>query len=341
MKKPKLLKTALTAALAATLLLPCAAAGAEMSAKEGAAEQPAYTLMQRSESFPIQVWGQAAELGDNSLTLQNDNEGAAYAKIVVNVEEDTKILDAVTGEEKSFADIRKNEILYAWVGPAMTKSLPPIASASIILCNIPADFGVPTYAEVQSVAETEAGVDVYVSGDVVLHLTGETQYLAGPGNTCGTVSAADLYPGVRILSWYDVVTMSLPAQAAPGKVMVFPSAYAGWVTAEGLSVSVNGEALELSGASAARVENDRLLVPVRKVAEALGYQVSWEPYTNRVTVSEGGGELYHFTIGEEQAAKGDVTVGLVAPTQAVDGVTFMALDDLISLHVLKLESNWF
>lgn len=89
MKKPKLLKTALTAALAATLLLPCAAAGAEMSAKEGAAEQPAYTLMQRSESFPIQVWGQAAELGDNSLTLQNDNEGAAYAKIVVNVEEDT------------------------------------------------------------------------------------------------------------------------------------------------------------------------------------------------------------------------------------------------------------
>ena len=207
--------------------------------------------------------------------------------------------------------------------------------------NIPADFGVPTYAEVQSVAETEAGVDVYVSGDVVLHLTGETQYLAGPGNTCGTVSAADLYPGVRILSWYDVVTMSLPAQAVPGKVMVFPSAYAGWVTAEGLSVSVNGEALELSGTSAARVENDRLLVPVRKVAEALGYQVSWEPYTNRVTVSEGEGELYHFTIGEEQAAKGDVTVGLVAPTQAVDGVTFMALDDLISLHALKLESNWF
>lgn len=101
MKKPKLLKTALTAALAATLLLPCAAAGAEMSAKEGAAEQPAYTLMQRSpRSFPIQVWGQAAELGDNSLTLQNDNEGAAYAKIVVNVEEDTKILDAVTGEER-------------------------------------------------------------------------------------------------------------------------------------------------------------------------------------------------------------------------------------------------
>ena len=146
---------------------------------------------------------------------------------------------------------------------------------------------------------------------------------------------------MRILSWYDVVTMSLPAQAAPGKVMVFPSAYAGWVTAEGLSVSVNGESLELSGASAARVENDRLLVPVRKVAEALGYQVSWEPYTNRVTVSEGEGELYHFTIGEEQAAKGDVTVGLVAPTQAVDGVTFMALDDLISLHALKLESNWF
>ena len=58
--------------------------------------------MQRSESFPHPSLGPGAELGNNSLTLQNDNEGAAYAKIVVNVEEDTKILDAVTGEEKSF-----------------------------------------------------------------------------------------------------------------------------------------------------------------------------------------------------------------------------------------------
>ena len=40
-----------------------------------------------------------------------------------------------------------------------------------------------------------------------------------------------------------------------------------------------------------------------------------------------------------------VTKGLlkrqVGSVKAVDGVTFMALDDLISLHVLKLESNWF
>ena len=81
-------------------------------------------------------------------------------------------------------------------------------------------------------------------------------------------------------------------------------------------------------------------MPVRALAEALGYEVAWEPYTNQVTVARDGEECYHFTIGGDQAAKGDVTVGLVAPANAVDGVTFLALDDLIVLHGLKLSAGW-
>ena len=36
---------------------------------------------------------------------------------------------------------------------------------------------------------------------------------------------------------------------------------------------------------------------------------------------------------------GDVTVGLVRAAEAVDGVTFLALDDLIVLHGLKLSQG--
>ena len=154
------------------------------------------------------------------------------------------------------------------------------------------------------------------------------------------MSAADIVPGTRVLAWYSVVTLSLPAQASPEKVMVFPSDYAGWVAADGLTVTVNGQALALEGAAAAKVENGHLMVPVRALAEALGCEVAWEPYTNQVTVTRDGVECYHFTIGGDQAAKGDVTVGLVAPANAVDGVTFLALDDLIVLHGLKLSDGW-
>lgn len=334
MNHKKLLASALAAALTLSLAVPALAA--EPVGADAAAEAPAYELVQRGETFPTRVWGAAVELGDMSLTLENSNESDPYQKVVVNVEEDTLILDAVTGEAKTFDDLRTGETVYAWVGPDMTKSLPPISTGRVILCGLPADYAAPTYAEVESVTETESGADVCLNNDVVLHLSADTGYLAAPGWEKETVSAADIVPGTRVLAWYSVVTLSLPAQASPEKVMVFPSDYAGWVAADGLTVTVNGQALALEGAAAAKVENGHLMVPVRALAEALGCEVAWEPYTNQVTVTRDGVECYHFTIGGDQAAKGDVTVGLVAPANAVDGVTFLALDDLIVLHDLKL-----
>ena len=338
MNHKKLLASALAAALTLSLAVPALAA--EPVGADAAAEAPAYELVQRGETFPTRVWGAAVELGDMSLTLENSNESDPYQKVVVNVEEDTLILDAVTGEAKTFDDLRTGETVYAWVGPDMTKSLPPISTGQVILCGLPADYAAPTYAEVESVTETESGADVCLNNDVVLHLNADTGYLAAPGWEKETVSAADIVPGTRVLAWYSVVTLSLPAQASPEKVMVFPSDYAGWVAADGLTVTVNGQALALEGAAAAKVENGHLMVPVRALAEALGCEVAWEPYTNQVTVTRDGVECYHFTIGGDQAAKGDVTVGLVAPANAVDGVTFLALDDLIVLHGLKLSAGW-
>ena len=338
MNHKKLLASALAAALTLSLAVPALAA--EPVGADAAAEAPAYELVQRGETFPTRVWGAAVELGDMSLTLENSNESDPYQKVVVNVGEDTLILDAVTGEAKTFDDLRTGETVYAWVGPDMTKSLPPISTGRVFLCGLPADYAAPTYAEVESVTETESGADVCLNNDVVLHLNADTGYLAAPGWEKETVSAADIVPGTRVLAWYSVVTLSLPAQASPEKVMVFPSDYAGWVAADGLTVTVNGQALALEGAAAAKVENGHLMVPVRALAEALGCEVAWEPYTNQVTVTRDGVECYHFTIGGDQAAKGDVTVGLVAPANAVDGVTFLALDDLIVLHGLKLSDGW-
>ena len=338
MKHRKIFTSALAAVLALSLAVPALAA--EETAASETSEVPAYGLIQRGENFPIRVWGTAVELGDMSLTLENSNDSDPYQKIVVNVEENTVILDAVTGESKAFGDLQTGEAIYAWMGPDMTKSLPPIAPARLILCGIPADFGAPTYAEVESVTETESGVDVYMNNDVVLHLTADTKYLAAPGWEKENVGTGDIAPGTRLLSWYSVTTMSLPAQASPAKVMVFPSAYTGWVAADGLEITINGQVLTMEGPSAAKVEEGRLLVPVRTVAEALGCEVTWEPYTNQVSVSKDGAELYRFIIGADQVGKGDVTVGLVHTAEAVDGVTFLAMEDLIVLHDLKLSTDW-
>ena len=333
MKQKRVLTAALSAVLALSLMSPALAAEETAAPETGVALT--YEVVQRGEEFPIRVWGSVTELGELSLTLENSNESDQYQKVVVNVDEDSLLLDAVTGEVRSFSDIQMGETVYAWVGPALTRGLPPLSTGRVLLCGIPADYGVPSCAEVETVTETEDGLDVCTNDGVILHLGADTEYLAAPGEE-EPLTAGDIVPGARLLSWYSVTTLSLPAQAAPTKVMVFPSAYAGWVSVHGLEIALNGESLVLEGAFAPKVEEDRLLVPMRPLAEALGCEVSWEPYTNQVTVTREGTEVYRFTIGADQAVQGEVTMGLVSAAEAVDGVTFLALDDLIVLHDLKL-----
>lgn len=336
-------KNALAAVLAVTLLTtaagaaPLTAAGPQRNGEttEATENTPTYQVTQRGMALPVMVWGKAVELGEDSLTIENSDEGDSYSKVVINVDETTVILDAATGDVKTFADIKADENLVAYVGPVMTRSLPPITTGRLILCNVPEEGVAPTYAEVQSVTKTDNGVDVLMTGDIILHLNADTQLMAYKSKN--VVALEDIQPGARLLSWYSVVAMSMPAQATPSKVMVFPYGYEGYVETDGLNVILNGETLELTGANAAKVEEGRLMVPVRKMAEALGCDVTWDAETNDVVVSKAGTELYRFVIGGESVTQeGDMVVMLTAKAEAVDGVTFMALDDLISMHGLKL-----
>ena len=140
----------LSAALSAALLVTgvCAA--------EGSVELTAGTQAEG----PVLVWGTVQEIGEGRIRLENSNDQDPYREIVLVVGPETAIRDAVTGAPRIFADLQENETLYAYVGPAMTMSLPPVASAQVVLCGIPADFGAPTYAEVQAVrGRGDGGVD--------------------------------------------------------------------------------------------------------------------------------------------------------------------------------------
>lgn len=326
MKKWGLWREMIAAAVAIALVLPVSAADVGESS-------PAYTLSQRGSGFPVRVEGTVSELGKDSLTLESRTDDGTR-KLVVNVTSDTRILDAGTGEARSFSDMGEGEDLCAWVGPAMTKSLPPVTTAAVLLDGLTEQATTPVYAEVRSVVWTDEGVDLSVTGDVTLHLQTDTPVLTAPGS--GEAAAlSDIRPGSRLLSWY-AAALGKQDEAAPEKILVFPYAYEGYVAVRGLNLALNGTWMTFSDDTAPRVEGDRLMVPVRALSEALGCSVAWEPYTGRVTVSRDGAELYRFTIGGDQAVKGAVTVGLLVKTHAVNGVTLMALDDFMSLQELKL-----
>lgn len=339
-------KQILTATLAAAVLTGSALAADDIiavplddaAATPVAIEQSAFEINRRTDNNAVRVWGTVKELSEKSVYIENSSEGAPYQKIVVKISEDTAIVDAVTGTAKTFADLKEGETLYAYVSPAMTRSIPPQAIAELIICNIPSDLGVPTYAQVEHVTVREDGkVDLLVSGAMILHLDADTELLSYGSKTAPTL--ADIKPGAMVLSWYQMVAMSYPGQAGPSRVVLFPYGYAGYLSAEEGSLSVNGKALDLDKNDKPFAQDGKLMVPVRKLAEAMDCTVTWDAKNpTAVAVTKDGESLYTLTIGgETMVLDGDMVMDTAASVVAINGVTFACMDDLLVAHNAKLE----
>lgn len=371
MKGKKIFSAALSLSLAASLCLAgCTSAAAEdSSVSSGAApsvppaeeavgapaqttvdvpigdplappEEPVYTIAQQHQPDLVQVQGTVSVDGE-SLRMTNNNEWIQYPEIFLNVTEDTLILNAVDGSAMAAEDLREGEHVYAYVGPEMTESLPPVAPAAVIVAAIPADYTAPAYSIVEQVNVWEGRTSVLMSDDVTYSM-GDAELLAGPGFDGDTVTLADITPGCGLLAWYDMVAESFPAQAWPSKVMVIPSPYSAWAVLEPGRLAVNGTEVELTAAEQPYVEGETLMVPVRAFAEALGCQVLWDPARPDKIAVRGEKTEYLLILGNDRANTGDGGSGtaLTGALTTRGGVSFLPADDLLNLHNVRAEGLW-
>ena len=255
------------------------------------------------ETGPVTVCGTLTWLDDGGLLLQNDSETSINEVILHG--ESIICLDAVTGEPIDIKSLKDGDTVYAWVSPVMTMSLPPHATAYLILGNIPADYRVPMYYEIaaanvtgtDSDTQMPTSVELTAAGGVVFTVTDEatlTPYL-----TKNVVTLGDLVPGTRVLVWSN-------SRGEAEKVLVFPYEYRGYIScAEDGSVSVSGQAVEQAAKTA---EDGTVLLPIRAVSEALGLNVSWDQEIG-VTVS-------YASTGDEAAQN----IFVAKPDGAITGV---------------------
>lgn len=290
------------------------------AANETAPETPAYLM-------PVRVWGTVTRLENGAVLLKNSNENAAYRETILHVTETTPIIDAVTGLPLG-RELRDGETVYAWVGPAMTLSLPPHATAELIVANIPADFAVPQYYQIAKVQpQTTAAiyppqplthVDLVTTGGEELTVTDEATLF--PYLTRQMVTLDSLVPGSRVLVWTD-------AKGTVTKVMLFAYAYRGYAFWEPTGeVSVNDQRLRVTG----KVVDGEVLLPIRAVAEAAGYTVNWVPGQGAV-VSDGESLVFSVLPGQDTALTADGETELLGACYYEKGTTYLPADDLIFL----------
>lgn len=191
------------------MLLSCIVCSAVLTAA-GAADSHAKEI---PVSEPLFVYG-TIHKDDGRFTLKNVHGDTAFDEVVLNVSEETKILDAVNGLPVAMEDIREGEGVYAYISHAMTLSLPPQSYASMIICQVPADFAAPIYETVESLTQNSDGTALLstVRGNQY-QIDGNTSFL--PYLTRNIVTMQDLTIGRTCLVWKSGYTDTA------GKIVIF------------------------------------------------------------------------------------------------------------------------
>ena len=151
----------------------------------------------------FRIWGPVIGIEDDSVIIDNQSGISSAGEIVLHIDpEHSRVLDAVNGYPIEIASLQKGEVIYAYIGPAMTMSLPPQTTAEMIIGQIPADFKVPDYVQVKSMEQREDGNWKLTGADgTVYSVPADCQIL--PYLTRNIVTLADVNKGSTCLVWSD------------------------------------------------------------------------------------------------------------------------------------------
>ena len=304
---------------AAMLCVPTLAAGSAPGA--GAyVPNPQYTV----------IWGTVAHQKDGGLLMSTPTGEPTEDYILWT--EGVAILDAVSGEPVDATAIKDGSTVYAWLGAqtAMTMSLPPQVTPELLLVNIPADFKVPQYDVIVRANYIMKGIPGY-SGMAITLSDGTACQVwqdaaVTPYLTRNRVTYQDLLPGIRVLVWAD-------DEGQASRVIVFPYEYKGGLSLNGNGfLCVNGYLTVYPPALRRPYNDERLYAPIRAVAEAAGYSVSWDNEFG-VTVKDGSDILFQIC-PDTKLAHGPAAAdrhSLAGPCLIADGVTYLEVHDLARL----------
>ncbi len=269
---------------------------------------------------PVRVWGTVKKLENGALELKNSDEKDAYNHIILHLRETTPCVDAVLGVPVSMAEVKDGDTVCAWVGPAMTMSLPPQSAALAVVVNLPADYAAPQYYRVIGEGSSDGkAMSLPVAGGETLAvpLSAEVK----PYRTNNYVTVEDLVPGSQFLAWQE--------DGAVRRIVLLPYEYRGrcMLNAAG-DVFVDGEKLDVSAKAAGSG-----LLPVRAVAEAVGCDVTWVKGQG-VVVRSGDDTLFTVLPGGDVAKRPGNEAGdweLRSPCVYEKGVTYLSAYDLTLL----------
>lgn len=174
------------------------AESAEENAAAGNSEMEEETMIAET----ICVWGPVVSVEDGSIMIDNQSGISSAGEMVLQIAEETRVLDAENGFPVELSEIEEGEVIYANIGPAMTMSLPPQTTAEVIICEVPEDFKAPAYVQVVEMEQNkDDSYELTASNGVTYQVAADCQIL--PFLTRNIVTLQDVTESSTVLVWSD------------------------------------------------------------------------------------------------------------------------------------------
>lgn len=246
--------------------------------------------------------------GHTRLLLKNkydENES-----LLLSVLDSTLMIDSESGDPIALSSLGKGDEITAYYSPMLEMSEPAQSAAFALVTNLPDEGARASYLTVGEVTPIEGGVRV-LSDDGAYSITILDDNPISAYLTKQAVSTDSIEKGSRLFVWYEIVLESFPAQTASLRTVVAPPATAEQESVQApTKIVVNSK--ELVGAKT-QVENGVVLVPLRAVAEELGFKVEWNGSDDSVKIDNGEVNTT-LRIGVDSYYKASSTaIGLTAP----------------------------
>lgn len=229
----------------------------------------------------------------NLLVMVNEME------VALNISEATLVLDAKTGYMGNLEDLKEGDFVYVYYSPAMTRSLPPQSFATAVIMNIEKDETHPelfTIKEVVSSSDDEVRI-LNEEGDLIATISKDTTLL--PFKTKQMLTLQDIEVGTQLFIWYEIVALSYPGQTQVQKAVIIEQNEVDLDQNVGVKavnvptnsnftekISINGILMNLEKQNWFG-QNGHVMVPLRTVAERLGFEVIWDSSIQGVYLDDG------------------------------------------------------
>ena len=273
----------------------------------------------------IQVYntvGKIDSVNENSITVSGEG---VYDNIILNVNDETHILNGETGKILPFSALKKGADVSAYYDGRMTKSIPPIGFAKAVIVGNADEIGM--YMEAKEVEQLDDGVRVLCTNNDRL-VTVRTDVLA---------NAKDIAVGDELIVWYKAMTLSLPGQATAEKAVILNKKADITVYHLDHAIVIKGEKTPLE-LNAMIDEQKTVMVPLRQIAAKFGYTVTWKADSKSIDLQKGA-QSASLTIGSYDYGKNKMRVVLENTPQIIDGNTFVPADFFDKVLDLKVKIN--